>query len=340
MSTNTPIPARQPDPGLIMDTVGAHQRSAALKAAVELNVFTAIARGARDAGSLAKSCNASARGIRILCDYLVIIGLLEKQGTEYALTQDSAVFLNRESPAYLGGIVGFMFSPDMVAAFSDLTRTVREGKTILPDQGTVTPDNPVWVEFAKSMAAMMRPAAAEIAAIVSGNGELNVLDIAAGHGLFGIAIARQNRAARVRALDWPDVLAVASENARNEGVADRYSTLSGDAFTVEYGGPYDLVLLTNFLHHFDPPTCEQLLRKVHAALKPAGRALALEFVPNPDRVSPPAAAAFSMVMLGTTPSGDAYTFAEYDGMFRNAGFSSVQQQNLLHSPESIVIAQF
>jgi SAM-dependent methyltransferase len=106
------------------------------------------------------------------------------------------------------------------------------------------------------------------------------------------------------------VLEVARGNARKAGVEDRYHLLPGSAFDVEYGGPYDIVLLTDFLHHFDPPTCVGLLRKVRAALRPGGRAAALEFVPNEDRVSPPIAAAFSLTMLASTTAGDTYAFHE------------------------------
>jgi hypothetical protein len=91
------------------------------------------------------------------------------------------------------------------------------------------------------------------------------------------------------------------------GVADRYHLLPGSAFGTDFGSGYDLVLIANFLHHFDPPTCTTFMRKVHTALKPGGRAAIAELVPNPDRVTPPTAAAFSMMMLATTPAGDAYT---------------------------------
>jgi hypothetical protein len=80
----------------------------------------------------------------------------------------------------------------------------------------------------------------------------------------------------------------------------------------------------NFLHHFDVPTCTTLLKKVRAALKPGGRAAIVEFIPNDDRVTPPTAAAFSMIMLVNTPSGDAYTFAEIESMAKNAGFPRVE----------------
>ncbi len=158
---------------------------------------------------------------------------------------------------------------------------------MLGGEGSVSPENPVWVRFARAMAPMMALAAEGIASLAaSGNGECRVLDIAAGHGLFGIAIARRNPRARIVALDWAPVLEVALENARRAGVDGRYQTIAGSAFEAEFGGPYDLVLLTNFLHHFDAAACVGLLRKVRAALAPAGRVITLEFVPDPDRLRP------------------------------------------------------
>jgi ubiquinone/menaquinone biosynthesis C-methylase UbiE len=171
------------------------------------------------------------------------------------------------------------------------------------------------------------------------SGPVRVLDIAAGHGLFGIEIAKLNPQAHIVGLDWTPVLEVAAGNARKAGVEERYEKLAGSAFDVDYGGPYDIVLLTNFLHHFDPSTCVRLLRKVHQALKPGGRAAALEFVPNEDRVSPPMAAGFSLVMLATTPSGDAYTFRELEAMYREAGFERVTSHPVPTGPHTVVMGQ-
>jgi len=99
------------------------------------------------------------------------------------------------------------------------------------------------------------------------------------------------------------------------------------------------VLLTNIFHHFDAPTCEKLIRRVHAALKPGGKAITLEFVPNEDRVSPPMAAAFSMVMLASTDSGDAYTFAQYEKMFGNAGFAKTALHPIPNLPQQVVVSE-
>ena len=147
-----------------------------------------------------------------------------------------------------------------------------------------------------------------------------MLDVSASHGAFGLAFARQNPAARVVGLDWPNVLEVAKENAAAAGVADRYDTIAGSAFEVDLGAGYDVVLLPNFLHHFDPPTCEKLLRRVHKALAAGGRVATLEFIPDDNRVTPPMSATFALTMLGTTPSGDAYTFHELSRIATEAGF--------------------
>lgn len=331
--------AHKPDPGIIFDNLNAYQRSAALKAAIELDLFTEIARGNQSTDALAQAVNASTRGVRILCDCLVIYGFLAKTGQDYSLTVDSAAFLDRNSPAYFGSVANFLLDPRLISPFLNLADVVRTGKTTLPDEGTVSHDNPIWVDFAKQMAPMMFPAGTEIADLVAGDGEVRVLDIAAGHGLFGILIAQHNPKAQITALDWPNVLSVASANAEKFGVADRHKLLPGDAFQTEFGGPYDLILVTNFFHHFDPPTCEKLMRKIRAALSPRGQCVTLDFVPNDNRVSPPMAAGFAMMMLGTTEAGDAYTFTEYETMFRNAGFASSTLRSLNKAPQSLIVSR-
>lgn len=336
-----PVPAASEQPSLerVFETLNAYQQTAALKAAVELGVFTAIGEGHATADDLARRCSASERGLRILCDYLVVRKFLSKHGPAYQLTPDSAAFLDQRSPTYQGSIVKFLTSPGVTDGFKDLTATVRKGGTTLV-QETVAPENPVWVEFARSMAPMMALPAELIAKALgaASGGDLKIPDIAAGHGLFGIAIAKMNPHARVVALDWLNVLSVAKENARAAGVGDRYRTISGSAFEADFGGGYDIVLLTNFLHHFDEATNITLLKKVRAALKPHGRAVTLEFVPNEDRVSPPTPATFSLMMLGTTERGDAYTFSEFERMFSEAGFARSELRQLPPTPEQLIIS--
>jgi ubiquinone/menaquinone biosynthesis C-methylase UbiE len=317
-----------PSPELFFLTVNAYQQSAVLKTAIELEVFTVIGKEQLSAAEIATKCDCPERGIRILCDYLTILGFLRKENFRYSLTPDTAFFLDQGSPAYLGGAIRFLHSSTLTDAFKDLTAAVRKGGTALPEGGTVAPEHPVWGDFARAMAPLVWFPAQAIAEIVAKDGPppRKVLDIAAGHGIFGIQIARNNPEAKIWAVDWPAVLEVAKENSRKVGVSDRYSVIPGSAFEVNFGEGYDLILLTNFLHHFDPQTCEQLLRKVRRALAPNGKLITLDFVPNEDRISPPIAASFSLMMLGSTEKGDAYTFSEFVQMFQNSGFS----KNVLH----------
>ena len=333
--------AQQPSPQLFFQTINAHQRTEALKAAVELEVFTAIAEGNQSAADIAKRVSAAERGVRILCDNLCIMGFLTKSGDQYQLTPDSAFFLDKRSPAYIGGATEFLLTPMLTAGFESLTEAVRKGGTAISEEGTVSADNPIWVKFARGMAAMMMMPSQQIAKLVDPQADkpLKVLDIAAGHGMFGIAFALNNPNAEIVAVDWSNVLKVASENAQKMGVGDRHRLIEGDAFDVDFGNDYDIVLLTNFLHHFDPPTNETLLRKVHAALKPDGRAVTLEFVPNDDRISPPETAGFSLVMLAGTKAGDAYTFAELDKMLTNAGFKRSTIHPLPPGFQQVVISE-
>ncbi|HEY0078801.1 MAG TPA: class I SAM-dependent methyltransferase [Pyrinomonadaceae bacterium] len=327
-------------PLLFFDTVNSFQRTEALKSAIELELFTAIGEGNRTAAEIAARIGARERGVRILCDYLTVIGFMTKDANAYALTPDSEMFLDRRSPAYVGGAVEFLLSPMLTEGFKTLTEAVRRGGTAISGEGSLAPEHPVWVNFARGMAPLVMMAAQMMTTLVEVEAErkFRVLDIAAGHGMFGITFAQRYPNAEIVALDWPNVLEVARENAERAGVGDRHTLLPGSAFDVDFGDGYDLVLLTNFLHHFDPPTCETLLRKVYAALKDGGRAMTLEFVPDETRVAPPIAAMFSLVMLASTPGGDAYTFSELERMFQNAGFSQSELIPLPPMPNQIVLS--
>ncbi|HEV1996465.1 MAG TPA: class I SAM-dependent methyltransferase [Candidatus Acidoferrum sp.] len=337
----TPTATSRPTPEHIFNTLCAFQQTAALKAGIELDIFTAIADGENTPVLLAAKSGAAERGVRMLCDYLTIQGFLTKEAERYALTQESAIFLNRHSPACLASMANFLGSPWHKKNFESLAEAVRKGGTASEVGDNTKPNDEIWINFARSMAPLVIPAAEFIAGLTgAAEGKpYKVLDIAAGHGMFGVTVARRNPHAQVVALDWPGVLEVARENASKFGVADRFTTLPGSAFETQLGNGYDFVLLTNSFHHFDMATCEKLMRRVHAALKPGGKAITLEFVPNEDRVTPPTSAAFSLVMLAGTDSGDAYTFSQYEKMFGNTGFLKTTQHSVPDSPEQLLLSE-
>ena len=311
----------RPNPGSIFDTLNAYQRTEALRGAIELDVFTAIGEGATTAAAIAGRCEASERGTRILCDCLTTMGFLEKVGGEYRPTPDSAAFLDRRSPTYLGTVARFLGAPTMTEGLRDVASRVRDGG-MFAEGGTLSPDHPVWVEFARSMAPLARLAEGAVADLAWRDGAVTkVLDVACGHGLYGLAVAERGENVEVAGLDWAPVLDVAIENARASRAGEHYRAIAGSAFEAELGDGYDLVLLTNFLQLLGVADCERVLRRIHAAMRPGGRVLTLGFIPDESRVSPPTQAMFAMMMLGSTPEGDAYPFSAYENMFARAGFA-------------------
>ena len=339
MSSSATQQRQQVSPFRLFQAINAYQLTDAIRSAIELDIFTAIGAGHSTPVAVARHCGIAERGARMLCDFLVVHGFLTKSALEYALTDDSAMFLDRKSPAYMGACTRFLLNDSLRKRFLALSDAVRYGGA--SDPMALEPESSIWVDFARSMAPMMMMASQELAKLVIADAtrSLKLLDIAAGHGLFGIAVLRANPNATVTAVDWKNVLEVARENAEKFGVAERYRTLPGSIFDVEIGSEYDLVLIPNFLHHFDVETNEKLLRKLYAALVPGGRVATLEFVPNDDRVSPPMPATFALIMLADTPAGDAYTRAELESMMRHAGFTAHEFHPMPPSPHSVLISR-
>lgn len=328
-----------PSPAAIIDNAFAFQRTFALKAAVDCDVFTAIGEGHATAAELARARNISERGARILCDFLTTLGLLTKTASAYGLAPDAAMFLDRRSPAYMGSALEFLASPQNIEYGANATEVVRAGTTA--DVASMAPEHEFWPLFARAMASFVTlPAmlAAQLAELDEG-ADAKILDIAAGHGEFGFAVARRFPKARVVAVDWKPVLAVARQRAQEAGLADRFEELAGDAFDVAFGSGYDLALVPNFMHHFDEETNVKLLRKIAAALKPGGEVIIVEFVPNADRVTPPLPARFAFAMLTNTQAGDAYTREELDRMLAAAGFESMEERPLLPTPQTAIAAR-
>ncbi len=326
----------EPNPTLIWDTITAHQRSAALKAGVELGVFNALGDGLSTASELAARAGVAERGMRILCDFLSIHGIIAKNDGRYAHTPTSAVFLDSRSPASMAPTLPFLMTEKIFKAGRLLTETIRQNRTAL-EEPLAGDEVQEWVMFARTMQPMMTAAAEFIASVILRGGvPTKVLDVAASHGLFGIAVARLAPQCEIVAQDFPSVLEVTAQNASAAGVP--ITLLPGSAFTVDLGTGYDAVIVTNLFHHFSAEDNVALMNRFHNILRPGGRMFTLEFVPNPDRISPPAAASFSMMMLANTPAGDAFTMAEYDEMLNAAGFGAREIMDVPMTAQQLIVA--
>ncbi len=328
-------------PDHFINSVLGYQKTAALKAASTLDLFTVISQVDGDLDRIADRTGAAVRGVRILCDYLTVSGFLEKDSARYRLTEATRLFLTTTSPAFMGSVIDFLAAPEMISLWldGDPASFVRNGGS--RGLANIASNHPVWVKFAEAMVPFIRPVAAALAERVAAlpTPVRRALDVAAGHGMFGISVAKALPQVEITAVDWQSVLAVARKNAEAAGVAKRYATIPGNAFEVDWGEGFDVVLLTNFLHHFDEKTCVELLQKSRKSLTANGQVIAVEMVPNEDRVSPPFPAMFSFMMLGSTPHGDAYTARELEEMGRRAGFKKVAVDPVPPTPQSFVTFQ-
>jgi len=321
----------------VYDISLSYQKTAALNAAIKLDIFTTIGNRSLSAEQIADVTGASLRGVRILCDFLCVIGLLKKNTNLYNLSMEAKRFLDRSSPYCLADIIDFFAAPEIISLIMNdpPSYVITGGASGLTN---VSPDNSVWIRFARAMVPFVSVTAKRTAAFIS-NRSLHprkVLDIAAGHGLFGIEVANVWGDASVMAIDWSNVLEVAKKNAELAGMAERYKTISGNAFEIDWGDNYDLILLANILHHFDQDGCVRLLCKAKGSLAVDGSVFVIDIMPNPDRVSPPEEAAFAFLMLATTPNGDAYTCAEYEAMAGAAGLTLADSMHLLPTPQTLL----
>jgi ubiquinone/menaquinone biosynthesis C-methylase UbiE len=315
-----------------------YQKTAALTAAVKLDVIALIGGGAVTSDALAEKTATSSRGMRILCDFLNAMGLLAKEDGAYSVTEPGKIYLDPSSPAWMGGSIDFYAAPEILRlVLDDPVSYVRHGGST--GLAHLAPDHPVWVRFAKAMSPTARLAAKRAAVYLAARPgpPTTVLDVAAGHGFYGIELAKAFPEAVVTAVDWPSVLELASANARDAGVGERFRVAAGNAFEVDWGGEFDLVILANFLHHFSPEECATILRKVKSSLSARGRACAVDFVPDEDRARAPTHAMFAFFMLATTPGGDAWTMSDLDQMAKDAGFRGATARPLRPTPQSLIM---
>ena len=320
------------------EAMQAYQKTAALTAAIKLDIITLIGGGDATSDALAEKTASSSRGIRILCDFLTVMGLLSKLDGVYSVTEPGRRYLDRSSPAWIGSAIDFFAAPEMRSlVLDDPVSYVRRGGSV--GLAHLAPDHPIWLRYAKAATPIARVTAKRAAAqLTTGpNPPTRVLDVAAGHGFYGIELAKASPGAVVTAVDWPSVIKFASANAKVAGVGERYHVVAGNAFEVEWGQNYDLVILANILHYLSPEECATILRKVKSSLSPRGEACAIEFVPDEDRVSPPMQAMFAFLMLATSPGGDAHTLSDYIEIAKAAGFRGAAARSLRPTPQTLVM---
>jgi C-methyltransferase len=327
-------------PAAIFQMFQAAQVTAILSAGVQLGIFAALAGGARrSAAEVGERVRCPPRSTRILLDALAVVGLIAKEHDAYQLSPLAEEHLVPGKPMYVGDAAGIFGNPMMWTAMGRLSEAVKSGGTVLSEHAE-TPKNPFWETFAQSSAWMAFPSAGALEEIVGeylgSKPKARVLDIAAGSGIYGYTLSKRKNV-ELTLLDWPNVLAETRGWGKRLGAQmERVRFLEGNLFEVDYRGPYELILLSHVYHHFDPETCLSLTRKVAGALAPGGRVAIQEFVSSPE-LSNPAATMFSIIMLGWTKKGEAYTEADYSRWFTASGLKPPSLHPIVGLPTSWLV---
>jgi acyl carrier protein len=305
-----------------------YKQTALLRAALELGVFDRLAAApGAGAEAVAGAMGADPRGARILLNALAAMGLIESTDGNgdggYRLQPGTNAHLVRGRDGFIGDLLAVLASDQERDALDRLADAVRRGGTVM-DVNAETPEYAYWVDFAAGAAPVAAPAAATVARLLEGwareRPTLNVLDVAAGHGLYGFTLAAAHERCRVWSLDWPNVVPVAREHAQRLGVAERVELIAGDMFDAPLGGPYDLVLVTNVLHHFSACRCVELLRRLAGVARPDARLVVVGFALDAPPEADPAPHLFAPLMLAWTREGDVHTRSDYERMLDASGW--------------------
>ncbi|MFE7429455.1 methyltransferase [Streptomyces sp. NPDC057545] len=318
-------------------------KTALLRTAIDLRLFDTLADGA-EVGALAPALSVDERALRIVLDGLTAIGLLRKDGTRYLLAPGSEEFLLSSSPHYFGGAVRLGASDWEWDAQRRLTDAVRKGGTVL-EEHYLTPELAYWEDFAEHTTWFNNGAADVLADQLvpwaKGRDGVDVLDVAASHGAYGFSFARREPRARIWCLDWPNVLTHTRRNAERFGLTDRVNVIPGDMFSVPLGGPYDIALVTNVLHHFTEETAVRLMTRISTAVKPGGRVVVVghTFREGEDPRQNPMPFLFSVSMLAQTHDGETHSVGAYQRILEASGFTGTRLHTGPAAQHTVFIAE-
>jgi 2-polyprenyl-3-methyl-5-hydroxy-6-metoxy-1,4-benzoquinol methylase len=326
----------------LLDMMQAVRRAGVLRAGMKLNIFDGLADGPADPETLAAWADLPARGVRVLLNALAAIGVLEAEGGRFSLADGASDLLVTASPGYFGHAMKLAGSDYEWEALASLAEAVRADGTVL-EVNAETPDFGYWEDFAVSPTGNTEPMAELMAEVLlkwsGARPALDVLDVACGHGMYGYALAARDPRVRVWDVDWPNVLDVAEEHARRLGVANRVNRIPGDMFTVPLGGPYDITVITNVLHHFSRAKATEMIRRLGEVTKPDGRLAVVTISADARRPADnPIPHLFSALMLTWTREGEAHPISDYAQMLAEGGFTVPDLYELPGIPLTLLVA--
>jgi ubiquinone/menaquinone biosynthesis C-methylase UbiE len=315
-------------PQPILDAAWSFAVTRVLATAVELDLFTWIARDQTTVEELARTTSCPARGLAMLLNALTALRYLEARGGRYGLSPVSAAYLTKTSSHYIGTYL-LHNTTESWPLWAQLSDVVRRGT---PARHSVHGDQ-ADVEFFSQLVQSLHRLGADAAAVAAralrdGIPETatRVLDVAAGSAVWSLALAKDDPQALVTVVDLPEVVdRVSRQFVDQEGFSDRFTFWPGDLRQMDFGeSAFDIVILGHICHGEGAEGTQALIRQAYRALRSGGQILIADFVPDEDRCGPLMPLLFAIHMLVLTDNGDSFTLAEYQTWLLNAGFAQVR----------------
>jgi SAM-dependent methyltransferase len=298
-----------------------------ISAAVNNKVFDTLHGGAKTVEQVSKETGASTRGLRGIMDALVGLELLKKdRQSRYSLTRESQAFLISEQPGTLAGFFGSIL-PVMASRWLQLTDIVRNGRPAVA-VNQETEGTEFFSQLVETIIPMSYPGAQRLAdhlKLANSKQQLRVIDLAAGSGIWGIALTQKSPQVTVTAVDWPGMIPTTKRISEKFGVRDRFDFIEGDLSEANFGTGYDIGTLGHILHSEGEERSRQLLKKVFRALKSGGTIAIAEWLVNDNRTKPLPSLMFAVQMLVNTEKGGTFSFNEIKQWLEDAGFKKVRK---------------
>ncbi len=334
--------AAQPGPDHIMQVGLGFWASKTLLSAVEMGVFTELARGPEELNALAGRVGLHPRAARDFLDALVALGFLHRSQGHYCNAPDSDLFLDRNKPAYIGGILE-MANARLYGFWNHLTEALRTGQPqneAKSDTG-VSPFTALYADparlkgFLAAMSGISHGANLAIARQVPWAKYQTYADLGTAQGDLAVQIALANPHLQGIGFDLPEVAPVFEEYAEANGVSARLRFQPGDFFRDPLPA-VDVLTMGHILHDWNLAEKKMLVRKAFDALNPGGALVVYDALIDDDRSKNALGLLMSLNMLVETPGGFDYTGADCIGWLKEAGFREAYVEHLV-GPDSMVV---
>jgi ubiquinone/menaquinone biosynthesis C-methylase UbiE len=310
-----------------------------ISAAVSNKVFDTLENGARTVEQVSKKTGASVRGLRAIMNALVGLDLLKKDRKgKYSLTPESEAFLISNKPGSLAGFFQTIL-PRLASKWLQISEVARTGQPVAA-VNEETEGTEFFSQLVENIIPMSYGGAQKLAdhlKVAKTKDELHVLDLAAGSGIWGIALAEKSARVRVAAVDWAGMIPTTKRITQKFGVSDRFRFIGGDLLDANFGNDYDIATLGHILHSEGEQRSRKLLKKTLGALKPGGAIAIAESLVNDRRTEPTHSLMFAVQMLVNTEYGDTFSFNEIKSWLEDAGFKKVRKLDA-PGPSPLILA--